>query len=46
MKCNADRLIEALIATEMMEMQRREADKKEKLPRFWFNGEISCAIAC
>ena len=31
MKCNADRLIEALIATEMMEMQRREADKKEKL---------------
>ncbi len=31
MRCNADRLIEALIATEMMEMQRREADKKEKL---------------
>lgn len=31
MRCNADRLIEALIATEMMEMQLREADKKEKL---------------
>ncbi len=31
MKCNADRLIEALIATEMMEMQRQEAKKKEKL---------------
>ena len=30
MRCNADRLIEALIATEMMEMQRQEADKKEK----------------
>ena len=31
MKCNADRFIEALIAIEMMEMQRQEADKKEKL---------------
>ena len=31
MKCNADRFIEALIAIEMMEMQRQEAEKKEKL---------------
>jgi len=31
MRCNADRLIEALIATEMMEMQRKEAEKREKL---------------
>ncbi len=30
MRCNADRLIEALIASEMMEMQRKEAEKKEK----------------
>ena len=31
MKCNAERLIEALIATEVMNMQRQEAEKKEKL---------------
>lgn len=30
MRCNADRLIEALIASEMMEMQRQQAEKKEK----------------
>jgi cytidylate kinase len=31
MRCNADRLIEALIAAEVMEMQRKEAQKNEKL---------------
>lgn len=31
MRCNAERLIEALIATEVMQMQRQEAEKKEKL---------------
>lgn len=31
MRCNADRLIEALIAAELMEMQRQEAEKQEKL---------------
>ena len=31
MKCNAERLIEALIATEMMAMQRHAAEEKEKL---------------
>jgi ATP-dependent Clp protease adapter protein ClpS len=31
MKCNAERLIEALIAMEVMQMQRQEAEKKEKL---------------
>ena len=31
MRCNAERLIEALIATEVMNMQRQEAEKKEKL---------------
>jgi len=31
MRCNADRLIEALIATEIMAMQQRENEKKEKL---------------
>ena len=30
MRCNADRLIEALIASEMMEMQRQQAEKKQK----------------
>ena len=31
MKCNAERLIEAIIATEVMAMQRRAAEEKEKL---------------
>ena len=31
MRCNAERLIEALIASELMEMQRQAAEKKEKL---------------
>ena len=31
MRCNAERLIEALIATEVMQMQQQEAEKKEKL---------------
>jgi hypothetical protein len=31
MRCNADRLIEALITAEMMEMQRKQAEQKEKL---------------
>jgi cytidylate kinase len=31
MRCNAERLIEALIATELMEMQRKAAEEKEKL---------------
>jgi len=31
MRCNAERLIEALIATEMMEMQHQAAQEKEKL---------------
>jgi cytidylate kinase len=31
MRCSADRLIEALIATEMIAMQQREAKKKEAL---------------
>lgn len=31
MRCNADRLIEALIAAEVMEMQRQQAEKNEKL---------------
>ena len=31
MRCSADRLIEALIATEMIAMQQREAKKKEEL---------------
>lgn len=31
MRCNAERLIEALIATELMEMQRHAAEEKEKL---------------
>jgi cytidylate kinase len=30
MRCNAERLIEALIASEMMEMQRLQAEEKEK----------------
>lgn len=30
MRCNADRLIEALIAAEVMEMQRQAAEKNEK----------------
>jgi len=30
MRCNSDRLTEALIASEMMEMQHRAAEKKEK----------------
>jgi len=30
MRCNSDRLIEALIAAEMMEMQHKAAEKKEK----------------
>jgi cytidylate kinase len=31
MRCNADRLIEALIAAEVMQMQRQQAEKNEKL---------------
>ena len=31
MRCNAERLIEALIAMEVMQMQQQEAEKKEKL---------------
>ena len=31
MRCNADRLIEALIAVELMEMQKQAAEKKEEL---------------
>ena len=31
MRCNADRLVEALIAVELMEMQRHAAEEKEKL---------------
>ena len=30
MRCNADRLIEGLIAAELMEMQRQQAEKREK----------------